>query len=175
MTEARFYIKDRPLLDKPFPLKGVGLPNVYLLNGVTVENDPDYGDLVSIENIEELYRAIGLHIIESGPQMTGAEFRFLRKQMNLTQVELGALLSVSSQTIANYEKAHVEGLGAADLAIRMMYLLHILPPESRAVLMKQIFEFEAAKRKRARRLPEMPRRQIVGKWKERYEGTCLAA
>jgi transcriptional regulator with XRE-family HTH domain len=36
--------------------------------------------------------------------MTSAEFRFLRKQMGLTQKELGERLGVEDQTIANYEK-----------------------------------------------------------------------
>jgi transcriptional regulator with XRE-family HTH domain len=35
--------------------------------------------------------------------MCGPEFRFLRKQMGLTQTELAELFDVSDQTIANYE------------------------------------------------------------------------
>lgn len=78
---ARFYIGGRPYLDEPYHLKGVGLPNIYLLNGVIFENDPDYGELITIENLEGLLRTIGLHIVEKCEPMTGAELRFLRKQM----------------------------------------------------------------------------------------------
>jgi len=172
MISVKFYIKGRPYFDEPYHLKGVGLPNIFLLNGVTLENDPDYGELVSIENVAGLYRAIGLHIIESEPPMTGAELRFLRKQMEFTQAELGSLLSVSSQTVANYEKDKTS-IGTADLAVRLLYLLHVLPPESRTSVIKQLVGAASRVAKAPlRRLPEMPRRKLVGKW---LEPACLAA
>ena len=59
-VRAEFYIKGRRLLDKPYHLKAIGLPNVYLRNGVTIENDADYGKLITIEDIPGLHRAIGL-------------------------------------------------------------------------------------------------------------------
>ena len=168
MIEARFYIKGRPYNDEPYHLKGVGLPNIYLLNGVTLEDHPDYGTLVSIENVEGLYRAIGLHIVENEPPMTGPELRFLRKQMELTQGQLGAMLSVTDQTIANYEKGNT-CVGPADLAVRFLYLLHVLPPESRTALLKPMAPAPGLIRRvkpRLHPLPEVPRRKLVGKWQE---------
>jgi putative transcriptional regulator len=55
---------------------------------------PDYGPMIHIENINGLHRAIGLHIVEKLEPMSGREFRFLRKQMGLTQSELSAHLGI---------------------------------------------------------------------------------
>ena len=104
---AEFHIKGRPRLAEPYHLKGVGLPNIYLLNGVKVEHDPDYGRLVTIDNVDGLHRAIGLHIVEKRDRMTGDELRFLRKQMNLSQAALAKRLRVTDQTVANYETSRV--------------------------------------------------------------------
>lgn len=169
MIDAKFFIEGRPILQQAYHLKGVGLPNIYLLNGFKLEDNPEHGELVSIENVEGLYRAIGLHIVESDCHMTGPELRFLRKQMELTQAQLAAMLSVGDQTIANYEKEKTS-VGPADLAVRMLYLLHVLPPESRTSLIKPIVIARESARRSAkaplRPLPDVPRRKLVGKWQE---------
>jgi len=121
-------IDGRPMLDKPYHLKGVGLPNVYLLNGVTFENDPNYGKLVTIEKVNELHTVIGRCVVLKQEELTGDEMRFLRKQIGMTQVELAKLLRVTSQTVANYEKGKTEK-GPADMAMRMIYLANTVEDE----------------------------------------------
>lgn len=169
MTDrAEFFIKGRPTLAKPYHMQGVGLPNVYLLNGVVVENDPDYGEVVTVDNPDGLYRAIGLHIVEKASAITPAELRWLRKQMGLTQVQFGKVLRVSDQTVANYEKAATAISGPADTLARTYYLLHILPPESQVKFLQGILrEIEKL------RVPDLPRRKIVGRWQE--TATAMAA
>ena len=54
-----------------------GLKNVYLVNGFHERKTP-YGKAVSIDNVEGLHRVIGLHLADNKPNLTGAEFRFLR-------------------------------------------------------------------------------------------------
>ncbi|KGK42947.1 hypothetical protein LH51_03460 [Nitrincola sp. A-D6] len=83
--------------------RSCGLPNVYLKNGYT-EHTTDYGPGVSIEDIEGLHKAIALAITESPTKMTGAEFRFLRKELNLSQKRLGDAMGVEDQTVAGWEK-----------------------------------------------------------------------
>lgn len=83
--------------------KSCGLPNVYLKNGYT-EHTTDYGVGVSIEDIHGLHKAIAMAIIESPTKMTGAEFRFLRKELNLSQKRLGDIMGVEDQTVAGWEK-----------------------------------------------------------------------
>jgi len=64
-----------------------GIHFCYLLNDVTIKKT-SYGPMVEIENLNGLHHAIELYIIEKPEPVTGAEFRFLRKQMELTQDEL---------------------------------------------------------------------------------------
>jgi DNA-binding transcriptional regulator YiaG len=100
---AEFLIRGRWRLAEPFHYTASGLHNIFLLNGVTIE-DTSYGPMVEIKNLNGLHHAIGLYIIEKPEPMTGAEFRFLRKQMELTQDELARVMKTTDQTVANYEK-----------------------------------------------------------------------
>ena len=156
-----FFIEGKELLAKPFHYSASGLNNIYLLNGV-IEEVTDYGKMVHVENINGLQHAIGLHIIEKDEPMSGAEFRFLRKQMQLTQAQLGASLKVSDQTIANYEKGNT-ALGPAEPFIKAAYMLFILPEETRLEVLKSILPPAQKKRKR---LPDVPRRKLVEHWIE---------
>jgi transcriptional regulator with XRE-family HTH domain len=166
-----FFIRGRDLLPKPYRYEASGLDNVYLLNGVT-ERETSYGPMIHIANIHGLHRAIGLHIVEKSGLMTGAEFRFLRKQIGLSQAALAERMGVTDQTIANYEKGNVGSLGAADPLLRSMYLLHTLPEETRVQVLKRVVAREGAEK--PKRVPEMPRRQIVGQWREQFDAHVAA-
>ena len=162
MTErAEFYIKGRELLPEPYHFRASGLPNVYLLNGVRFEDDPEHGALVTFENLKGLQHAIGLHLIEKPAALTGAQFRYLRKLMGLTQDALARVMRVSVQTIANYEKEHTASLGPADPHLRLLFALHILPSEMAALLLQSFAREEPRKR-----IPDRSRRKIVGRWRE---------
>lgn len=161
----KFFISGRPMLPKPHHLKSVGLPSVYLLNGVTIEHDADYGDLVTVENMQGLYRAIGLNIIAKASEMTGTEFRFLRKQMALTQRDLAERMSVSDQTIANYEKGKTAPAQAI-AHMRLLFLVDVLPPESSARLIKQLSQMM---KEHGFELPDVPLHKISEGWQQPRE------
>ena len=163
-ARAEFYIKGRRLLDKSYHLKAIGLPNVYLLNGVSIEHDADYGTLITIEDIPGLHRAVGLYIVTKSDGLTGSEFRFLRKEMNLTQEALAQRLRVNVQTVANYEKGKT-GMGAAEAAVRALYTLHILSDEADVNLIR-VFADAIATARRDAKLPERSRKKITGSWRE---------
>jgi len=163
-ARAEFYIKGRRLLDKSYHLKAIGLPNVYLLNGVSIEHDADYGTLITIEDIPGLHRAVGLHIVTKSDELTGSEFRFLRKEMNLTQEALAQRLRVNVQTVANYEKGRTS-MGAAETAMRALYTLYILPAEADAGLSRAFIDAIMAARPDAR-LPERSQKKIAGSWRD---------
>jgi len=135
-----FLIHGRPLLEKPYHLTGIGLPNVYLLNGVTIEENDDYGTLVTIDRINELHSVIGRSIIRSPHELTGEEMRFLRKQIGLTQTQLAKKFRVSNQTVANYEKGKTEK-GPADMAMRCIYLAHISTDQDIADELRQMASY----------------------------------
>ncbi len=100
--------------------KDCGLPNIYLKNGFLIEQHEEYGETVSIGNLDGLHKAIGLDIVNNSvPSMSGVEFRFLRIELDLSQKALGDLLGTSEQTIANYEKNEPQPMG--DKFIRILY------------------------------------------------------
>jgi DNA-binding transcriptional regulator YiaG len=117
-------LKGRRHLTKPYHFKASGLPNVYLRNGVKIERDADYGELVSIDHLPDLIMAIAFSLVRKPDRLTGAEMRFLRKRLGATQSDLGAELWVSEQTVANYEKGKTDA-GPADRALRFLFLAHV--------------------------------------------------
>ena len=104
-----------------FAYTGSGLDGIFLKNGYTFVETP-YGKGVSIDDIEGLHLAIATDIIKQKTPMTGHQFRFLRKEQDLVQSELAALLRIDVQTIANWEKKAACAVpGPADFAMRAFY------------------------------------------------------
>ena len=96
-----------------------GLRNVYLVNGFEVANTA-YGKATSVHDVAGLHRVIGLNLCLK-KYLTGAEFRFIRKEMGLSQSGIGKNLGVTDQAIAKWEK-----IGrvpkTADRFMRLLYL-----------------------------------------------------
>ena len=101
-----------------------GLDYVYLVNGYAV-HETDYGRGVSIEDVKGLHRAISEDIISHRAHLSGQEVRFLRKEMDLSQGGIAAMLGVDAQTVARWEKGTSEVPGPADRLIRVLYREHI--------------------------------------------------
>lgn len=80
-----------------------GLPDVWLVNGYQSLSTP-YGDGVTVENVEDLHRAIAVHLVERAGPLTGAEFRFLRVELDLSQARLAAYFGNDAQSVALWEK-----------------------------------------------------------------------
>jgi putative transcriptional regulator len=162
---AEFFIQGDDLLAEPYHYLASGLDNVFLLNGVA-EKNTDYGPMVHIENIIGLHCAIGLHIVEKQEPMTGAEFRFLRKQLQISQAALAAAMGVTELTVSNYEngKTRKGDIGPADAFMRAVYLVHIVPEKTRVKVIKPVID--AASQNLRRKLSEPARREIVERWRE---------
>jgi DNA-binding transcriptional regulator YiaG len=128
MTNAkRFVLGDQEIVREPHHYKACGLDDVYLLNGFTVE-ETDYGRGVSVHNIEDLHRAIGMRVISDKKPLSAREFRFLRKQMGFTQDQLAKRLRVDAQTVARYEKDQTAIPGATDAVLRFLYAVYLTLP-----------------------------------------------
>lgn len=80
-----------------------GLDNVWLLNGYTL-HETEYGKGVSFDDPEGLDREIARQLIEYCPKLNGKEFRFLRKQIGLSQRRLADFFGNDEQSIAIWEK-----------------------------------------------------------------------
>ena len=79
-----------------------GLQNIWLKNGFIIE-EMDSEKTVAIEDLDGLHRAIGIEICRHR-FISGDEFRFLRKELDMSQSKLGEILGVSENSIANWER-----------------------------------------------------------------------
>jgi len=98
-----------------------GLDNVYLVNGYTV-HETKYGKGISIHDTEGLHNAIGELLVNAPKPLSGAELRFLRLELELTQRNLAAMLGSEEQTVRRWEKARTKAIpGPADRLLRVLY------------------------------------------------------
>lgn len=98
-----------------------GLDNVYLLDGYTIHKTP-YGKGVSIQNTDGLHKAIGKWLIAQPRPLNGAELRFIRIEMELTQRALAGIIGTEEQTLRLWEKNRGKFVpGAAERLLRAIY------------------------------------------------------
>jgi len=109
-----------------FCYKGSGLPDIWLINGYEIHDTP-YGEGVVICNPERLHKTIACELVNKQAALNGVEFRFLRKEMDLSQFALAELLNVQELTVANYEKdAGKRGIPkTVDIILRAFYLEYV--------------------------------------------------
>src|SRR5689334_1856236 len=98
-----------------------GLQNVWLKNGFVIRKTP-YGRSVSITDVAGLHRVIGLAIARQ-PKLTGAELRFLRKEMEMSQTALAILVGTSEQNVSLWERRG-QIPRTSDRLIRLLYAEH---------------------------------------------------
>ena len=98
-----------------------GLDNIYLSNGYKIR-DTKFGSAVAVLHVDELYKEIARHLVNTKKTLTGKEFRFIRKNLDLTQSALGRLLGVDSQTIARREKSDIVENDAGTHVLRMLFI-----------------------------------------------------
>lgn len=110
-----------PAAPEPFHYTASGLPDVWLLNGFTIEETP-YGRGVRIEDADGLHRALAHAIATGKSAMTPAELRFVRKLMGQSQAMMAKWLGLSDQTVARWEKSEAEIGPAAERLIRLLVL-----------------------------------------------------
>lgn len=99
-----------------------GLRNIWLANGYERQETP-YGSAVAIQDLPGLTRAICKTLIRKNCKLTGAEFRYLRQSMLLSQASLGRALGRTDQAIANWEKTS-KVPKFADQMLRVLYAAH---------------------------------------------------
>jgi transcriptional regulator with XRE-family HTH domain len=157
MTELLEFIRtEQPETNgAPLHYKACGLDDVYLFNGFKVETI-DGEEYVTIEDLDGLWKAIGLYLVTMRKELAPKEIRFLRHHMNFTQAELAARMRVTDQTVARWEKGVSNMPGPEDLLLRVLFLSSkIAQPEGRVLLTQfkklsdQIVELDEAEAKPA--------------------------
>ena len=101
-----------------------GLTNIHLLNGFTYK-DTRHGRTVSIQDMDGLHRAIGAHLAKEKRALTGAELKFFRIELGLSQAMLGMLLGKTGQSVARWEKGQSRIDATADRVVRLLYTQQI--------------------------------------------------
>ena len=110
-----------------------GLRNVWLVNGYD-EQDTSYGPGIAIHDVEGLHRVIARSVIRKGGKLSGAELRFLRREMGLSQSKLATMLGNDAQTVALWEKRGSQ----PKLADRFMRALYREKDEGNAHIQEMI-------------------------------------
>ena len=96
-----------------------GLRNVWLRNGY-VERDTPYGKAVSFHDLDGLIAAICGALIKKPGKLTGAEFRYIRNALLMSQKSLARAVGYTEQAVAKWEKTG-KVPKAIDLMLRMIY------------------------------------------------------
>ncbi len=102
-----------------YKFEDAGLRNVWLANGYTVKKTR-YGEAVAIENVAGLTRAICLALTKKPGRLSGAEFRYLRLNMDMSQKSLAKMFGNTEQAVAIWEKKGSVPLWA-DKWIRLLW------------------------------------------------------
>ncbi len=125
---------------KPYHYVECGLPNIYLSNGFTLTDTP-YGKGVSIRNVDGLHRCIAGALCEKPSPLTGAEFRFLRIELDFSQKMLAEIFGCDDRNIRRLEaKEEVQDLHSR--LIRLIYLESIDPASTCVGLFKRLREID---------------------------------
>ena len=101
-----------------------GLDDVWLMNGFERHDSPR-GQSISIKDIDALHQAIGEHLSWNKRDLTGAEIRFLRQEMLMSQAVLAGLLDVKELTVHRWETGKNSAPKTAESLIRFLYLEQI--------------------------------------------------
>lgn len=100
-----------------------GLRNIYLANGYR-EIETPYGRATAIDDVHGLHKAIVHDLVSTKPALSGAEVRFIRKFIGLTQTAFADLLGVEDQSVRRWEKlARIPK--QADRSVRLVAREHL--------------------------------------------------
>jgi putative transcriptional regulator len=98
-----------------------GLDNVHLINADVLTCNDCGEEIVAIPRSIELMRSIGEGILLKPTSLTGAEIRFLRKNLMLKINVFAQLLGVDRVTVSRWENEHEKPSRSADRLMRLTY------------------------------------------------------
>lgn len=107
---------------------GFGGLEVYLLDGMHVEGSGD-DETVAYDDLDGLTAALGRAVALRNSVMRGAEARYLRKRLGMSQADLGALGGKTDQVAAKWEKERLPVPKAEAKLLRLCWLQRFSPSD----------------------------------------------
>lgn len=105
-----------------------GLPYSVILVGVRMETCPACGEqVVTIPDPEGLHRLLALSIVETDRPLIPQEIRFLRKVLDKSAEEIGALMGVDEKTLSRWENGKQRMGKVAERLLRLMVHQRLAP------------------------------------------------
>ncbi len=93
--------------------------------------ETSYGKGVQIENVEVLHKAIASYLVMTKKALKPKEFRFLRKQLNLTKKNLVTDEDAQIKLCARYEKGECDIPATTNLTLRILCAVELMPNHKR--------------------------------------------
>jgi putative transcriptional regulator len=110
-TCNRKMTRRRATVAHPYRYVLSGLPNVDLAGIVVWYCEPCGYELPEVPRVDELHRVIARILIGKRAALSGAEIRFLRKQVGFPANKFAALLGVSPEYLSRVETGKKKALG----------------------------------------------------------------
>jgi len=121
-TECGKHIE--PIKDRPYHFTECGLPNVYIY-GITQYECVECSEVFAeIPKINLLHKAIGEILCKKEELLSGAEIRYLRKDMREKAVDFAQVLSIAPATLSRMENDRCDTSPSLDKLIRMTYIVN---------------------------------------------------
>ncbi len=103
----------------PYHYTECGLDNI-IIEAELIAIDDQGEEIVTIPALGHLHNTIAQGIIGQNCALSGAEIRFLRTEMGMTQAELAQLLHRDTQSVGRWERGEAELDPAQDIIIRQL-------------------------------------------------------
>ena len=112
---------------RDYQYRDAGLHNVILKDLTVYECKNCREVLPEIPNIKRLHQNIAEFLIKKPSTLSGNEFRFLRKLMQMTSKELAQMLGVTTVTLSRWENNKEKVGSQSDRLLRCFYLAKVSP------------------------------------------------
>lgn len=126
-----------------------GLDNIWLRNGFA-RRETRHGPAIAIHDMEGLHRAIGADLVRNASALTGAEIRFLRKEMDLSQSHLARILGVSEPSVRAWEAGRSKISDPPERMLRVLYGEHAGGGGNVRVILERLSEINRNEHQRGR-------------------------
>ncbi len=103
-----------------YKYQGCGLENIYLRNGVEIMHTESGMEVVRIEDQRGLHKVIAHNLCQLNRPLSGKEFRFLRKELDLSQRQVAMMVGFEEQTVSLWEREQQPVNPPAERIVRLL-------------------------------------------------------